>query len=256
MSRNIAAMLPRSPRALRIDDIGASSKHHLYYAKRRFANLGPLRDRRLFGHWAPYREMTALDWDQIFVLLRRYRAVLTVGVTATWVEDDGSLVPFPEKFPGEAAALRDGVARGLIEIANHGLTHCVLDQQQFRRRPWFGTNQRFHREFWDWIPAETQLANLRRAQAILTDYFQVAITTLVPPGNVYSAATLAACREVGLRTVNCQAPQLVDGDAPRVIGDDDVLAFHDRELVEEGPRWLERRLRTMATPPQLFIRDL
>src|SRR5664279_2377155 len=109
--------------ALRIDDIGASSKEFLYYTKRWYSNWGPLRDRRLFGHWAPYREMTPHDWRAVFEILSRFGSKLTVGVTATWVEDDGTLVPFPDKFPAEAEVLGEGVTKGLIEIANHGLTH-------------------------------------------------------------------------------------------------------------------------------------
>ena len=242
--------------ALRIDDIGASSKHFLYYAKRRLLNFGPLRDRRLFGHWAPYREMTAADWQQVFKILERFSAKLTVGITATWAEEDGTLVPFPDKFPDEAAALGDGLAKGYLEIANHGLTHCVLDDRKYRRKPLHGSNRLYHREFWDYVPAAQQLDHLRRAQAILTGYFRTPITTLVPPGNVYAAHTLEACRTLGLTVVNCERPKITLGDTPRVIGDDHVIPFHDRELVVFGTQWLEAKLRTLPRPPQKFIREL
>ncbi len=242
--------------ALRIDDIGASSKQHLYYAKRWWLNWGPLRDRRAFGHWAPYREMTPADWHQIYKVLERFTAKLTVGVTATWAEDDGTLVPFPEKFPDEAQALGEGLAKGYLEIANHGLTHCVLAAGKYRRKPLYGTNRLFHREFWDYISAAEQLEHLRRAQDILTNYFKTPITTLVPPGNVYSVQTLVACRELGLTRVNCERPQITLGDSPRVIGDDNVIPFHDREIVKFGTGWLEAKLRTLPRPPQKFIRDL
>ena len=242
--------------ALRIDDIGASSKQHLYYAKKWYSNFGPLRDRRLFGHWAPYREMRWDDWHQVYTVLERFRAKLTVGVTATWVEDDGTLVPFPEKFPDEAKALGEGVAKGLIEIANHGLTHCVLAEGKYRRKPLFGTNREFHREFWEWVPAEEQRDHLVRAQQILTGYFKTPITTFVPPGNVYSLPTLQACQEIGIKTLNCEKPQLTLGDSPRVIGDDQVLPFHDRELVVFGISWLETALRRLPRPPNRFVRDL
>jgi peptidoglycan/xylan/chitin deacetylase (PgdA/CDA1 family) len=242
--------------ALRIDDIGASSKEHLYYTKRWYSNFGPLRDRRLFGKWAPYREMSWDDWHEVYAILERFGAKLTVGITASWVEDDGTLVPFPEKFPDEARALRVGLERGLLEIANHGLTHCVLAEGLFRRRALYGTNRMYHREFWDWIAPETQLDQLRRAQEILTGYFHVPITTLVPPGNVYSRQTLEACRELGLTTVNCERPKLTDGESPRVVGDEDVLAFHDRELVVFGTKWLEAKLLAMPRAPRKFIREL
>jgi peptidoglycan/xylan/chitin deacetylase (PgdA/CDA1 family) len=242
--------------ALRIDDIGASSKHHLYYAKRWYVNIGPLRDRRLFGHWAPYREMTPADWHQIYKILERFSAKLTVGITATWAEHDGTLVPFPDKFPDEAEAIGEGLAKGYLEIANHGLTHCVLDDRKYRRKPLYGTNRPYHRELWDYVTAQDQLDHLRRAQAILTGYFRTKITTLVPPGNVYAVQTLEACRALGLTTVNCERPQITLGDTPRVIGDDQVIPFHDREIVVLGTRWLEDKLRTLPRPPQKFIRDL
>jgi hypothetical protein len=236
--------------ALRIDDIGASSKEHLYYTKRWYSNFGPLRDRRLFGKWAPYREMNAADWNEVLRILHRFQARLTVGITASWVEEDGTLVPFPEKFPDE------GLSRGLIEIANHGLTHCVLEGHAFRRRPLYGTNRQFHREFWEWVPATVQLRQLEKAQEILTSYYRVPITTFIPPGNVYSEPTLVACQQVGIRTLNCEKPKLRLGDRPRVIGDDHVLAFHDREMVVHGTAWLQDKLCKMPRPPQKFIRDL
>ena len=242
--------------ALRIDDIGASSKEHLYYTKRWYSNWGPLRDRRLFGKWAPYREMSPADWQQIYKILERFKSKLTVGITASWVEDDGTLVPFPEKFPDEAKAIGEGLAAGYLEIANHGLTHCVLDEGLFRRRLLYGTNRTYHREFWDWVSADVQLDHLRRAQAILTGYFKTPITTLIPPGNAYSLQTLEACQQLGLRTVNCERPKLRLGETPKVIGDDNVLPFHDREIVVFGTGWLEGKLRQLPRPAQHFVRDL
>lgn len=243
--------------ALRIDDIGASSKEHLYYTKRWYTNWGPLRDRRAFGKWAPYREMNGRDWAAVLRLLRQYGAKLTVGITAAWAEADGVLVPFPDKFPEEAAAIGEGVAAGLLEVANHGLTHCVLTDRKFARRLGYGSNRMYHREFWEWVPEAQQRQHLERAQQILTRYYKVDITTFVPPGNVYSLPTLHICRDLGLRTLNCERPKMrLDDDRPRVIGDDNVLPFHDRELVLFGTSWLEDRLRALPQPPNRFVREL
>lgn len=242
--------------ALRIDDIGASSKEHLYYAKRWYVNFGMLRDRRLFGHWAPYREMTAFDWKQIFAILVRFRSKITIGITATWVEADGSLVPFPDKFPEEAAAIGEGLAKGLVEIANHGLTHCVLDEGAYRRKLGFGSNRLFHREFWDYLDGEVHHDHLSRAQTILESYYGVKIVTLVPPGNVYSSKTLDACQRIGIEVVNCERPQIPGSGTPRVIGDDHVVPFHDREIVKFGTAWLENKLRSLPRSPSKFVREL
>jgi hypothetical protein len=228
--------------ALRIDDIGASTKVHERYCENRWLNIGPLRDRRIFGAWGPYREMNPEEWDSVFTLLRSRKAKLTVAITAAWVEADGSLVPFPEKFPEEFAALKRGQKEGLIEIAGHGLTHCVLEDKLFLPRL-VGSNRSYHREFWDWIPEATHFQNVNRCLSILREAFGDVVHSFVPPGNVYSAATLRACVEAGIRVVNCNNPKIsVEGLGLRVLGNERVLAFHDREMVLFGVNWLEKAL--------------
>ena len=41
-------------------------------------------------------------------------------------DEKNNLVPFPEKFPEEAEAIKKGLDKGVIDIALHGLTHCVV----------------------------------------------------------------------------------------------------------------------------------
>ena len=165
---------------------------------------------------------------------------MTLGITASWVEDSGSLTPFPKKFPAQAALLKAAAARGLIEIANHGLTHCVLSDDQFKPRL-FSSNRNAHREFWDWISLEKQEEHLQRSQSILQDYFETAVVTFIPPGNVFQPLTAEIARRYGLVNLSCNTPsRLEDGTA--YIGDDQLLAFHDREIILEGVEWLERRL--------------
>lgn len=249
--------------ALRMDDVGAASKEHEVYARRlplpgRAGDLGnvlflkylpPLRA------WGPYRELTAPEWSAILAILRAARAVLTVAVTAAWVERSGRLVPFPERFPGAAAAIRGGVDAGVLEVADHGLTHCVLDDRRFLPRA-FGGNRTYHREFWDWIPAERQHEHLERAQRIFRDWLGAAPVTFVPPGNVFGEATLRAARSVGLRVVSCATtPRVVDG--LHVVGNGGVDAFHDRDVVLGGVDWLERRIASHPAGTRFrFVRDL
>lgn len=249
------------PIALRIDDIGASSKRYNYHARNRFLNVGILRHRRLFGAWAPYRETTPQEWQEVFSILRRNRAKLTVGVTATWVEEDGSLTPFPEKFPEEAEVLREGASEGLLEIANHGYTHCVLQDQAYKPGYWAG-NRSMHREFWDWLPAETHARHLTESQRILGAYFQTPPTTLVPPGNVFCQATVEAASRQGITHINCQV-QPADEEAYaqtsgaiKILGNEHVVAFHDRELVLEGVSWLSDKLASLADVEFCFVREL
>lgn len=242
-----------------MDDVGAASKVNEQYSKRwmGLGNVLGLKRMPFFRAWGPYRELTAPDWDAIFALLEKAGARVTVAVTAAWVENDGSLVPYPEKFPAAAARLREGMRRGLVEIANHGLTHCVLKDKRFLPRPFSG-NRSEHREFWEWLPEETHRSHIARSQEILQGWFQVPITSLVPPGNVFSDATLRAGAEHGIKVVNCN---LKAARAPvaglRVVGNDQVVAFHDRELVLFGAAWLEKLL--AEQPPgtrYCFVREL
>jgi peptidoglycan/xylan/chitin deacetylase (PgdA/CDA1 family) len=250
------------PLALRLDDVGAASKRHEVYA-RRDLRLGPLRVsgnllflKALppFKGWGPYREMRPAEWIEVFACLESFGAVLTVGVTAAWVNWDGSLTPFPEKFPGEAAALREGIETGLVEIANHGLTHCVLADHAFRPA-WRHGNRKAHREFWESVPLDAQEDHLRRSQAILQETFGVEVITFVPPGNVFTEDTLTLAAHYGLRVVSCATSPREHPDL-HIIGNENVLPFHDREIVLEGADWLRARLAEHQGRRFCFVRDL
>ena len=244
---------------LRMDDVGAASKQNEQYSKRwrGVGNFLWLKRLAYFRAWGPYRELTAVEWDGIFQVLSAANARLTVAVTAAWVESGGTLVPFPKKFPDEAAKLREGMNAGLLEIANHGLTHCVLEGGKFPPRA-FSSNRRYHREFWDWLPEETHIRHIRTSQEILEGYFQTAITTLVPPGNVYAKATLRAGKAHGITTVNCNVREghaLLEGLT--VVGNESVIAFHDRELVLFGVDWLRDLLASVpAGTRYCFVKEL
>lgn len=248
--------------ALRLDDVGASSKRYEVYSDHLFgvgrfgisANWLFLKYLRPFRKWGPYRELTGQEWRRIYACLEEFQAKLTVAVTAAWAESCDRLIPFPRRFPEEAAALREGVEQGLIEIANHGLTHCVLQDNAFKPK-WFSGNRRYHREFWDWIPPEIQEDHLRRSQDILQDWFETEIVTFVPPGNVFHDATLVAARRHGLRYVSCDAPRRVHGDMG-VVGNEQVLPFHDRDIVLQGVEWLRRLLAKQRGGPFCFVREL
>src|SRR5262247_2225095 len=128
--------------ALRLDDVGAASKQHEVYGTTRVRLGGmavPVPGNFLFlkyvppfKRWGPYPELDPGQWEAILVLLRDAGATLTVAVTAGWVERTGDVTPFPAKFPEQARVLREGVRHGLLEIANHGYTHCVLERGVFR----------------------------------------------------------------------------------------------------------------------------
>ncbi len=249
---------------IRMDDVGAASKRHEVYGRTRL-NLGPMRvpfpGNWLWlkyvppiKRWGPYRELSANEWRGVLVALSKARARMTVAVTATWVEADGTLTPFPRKFPDAARAIKDGVDAGLLEVANHGLTHCLLTDRAFRPRLFKG-NRQYHREFYDFVPREEQEANIARAQEILSEAFACPIVTLVPPGNLLQPVTAEIARDHGVRYLSYGAPTSRRGVLP-VVGNECGLVFHDRDVVLGGLPWLRARLAEVRGREVLFVRDL
>lgn len=255
--------LKRTIRALRLDDVGAATKVNEIYGRTRLP-VGPLHIpfpgnflflKRMPGirKWGPYQEMTVSLWDELLEFFRACGLKLTVGVTATWVEKDGRLTPFSVKFPAEARRLRTAQNEGLIEIANHGLTHCVLDGRRYLPR-WFSSNRSAHREFFDYIPEEVQRHHLERSQAILQDIFGP-VTTLIPPGNVFTPTTVEIARSLNFRAISCKTTSRVERGIA-FVGDSDILPFHDREVVLYGVSWLREALKAVKLVECRLIREV
>lgn len=226
----------------RMDDVGASTKQFEVYSRWPFGNILWLKYLPPFRAWGPYRELTTPEWEKILELLRSHNAKLTIGVTAAWVEREGKLTPFPKKFPEQTAMIRRGVDEGLLEIAGHGLTHCVVGQQRPRL---LSSNRKFHREFWSWIPVDVQEQHLRQSRDILESTFGVPVTMLIPPGNVWTADTERIAAALGFRYLASneeKAPTGKKSNGLTYVGDARGVIFHDRELVLQGLDWLERAL--------------
>jgi len=257
--------MPRpGPLMIRMDDVGAASKRHEVYGLTRLT-VGPMRlpfpGNWLWlkyippiKRWGPYRELSSTEWYAILEMLAEVGARMTIAVTAAWVEDDGTLTPFPRKFPEATRAIRKGVDAGLIEVANHGLTHCLLADGAFRPRLFAG-NRASHREFYDFVPSDTQEANIAGAQAILSEAFVGPIVTFVPPGNLLQPVTAEIARRHGVRYLSYQAPTSRDGVLP-VVGNECGLVFHDRDVVLGGPGWLRARLAEIRGREVRFVREL
>lgn len=252
--------------ALRLDDVGAASKRFEVYGITRLP-LGPLRvpfpGNFLFlkylppiKRWGPYAELSATAWEGILASLEEARARMTVGITAGWVEDDGRVTPFPAKFPEAAAVIRAGAERGVLEIANHGYSHCALADGMFRPRLFHG-NRPYHREFYDWLPEAEHREHVNRAQGILQEYLGRPVVTFVPPGNVFTRVTLAAAAEAGLRFVSCLEPQRWGAaEGLTFVGHGDVVAIHDRDLVYGGRARFRRILGAHAEGPFVTVREV
>ena len=258
--------MPGGGVALRLDDVGAASKQHEVYGLTRIP-LGRLRlpfpGNFLFlkyvppiKRWGPYRELSAADWEAILVELEQAGARMTVGITAGWVEADGRVAPFPRKFPDAAAAIREGVTRGMLEVANHGYTHCVLRDGLFRAR-WFSGNRLYHREFHDWLPEEVHREHVARAQGILEEFFGGPVVTFVPPGNVFAKATLAAAVGAGIRYVSCLDPARCGPvEGLTFVPDDVVVSLHDRDIVMGEIGAFRRLLRERPGAPLVTVGEI
>ena len=224
--------------ALRIDDIGASTKKFEVYSKSRVGNFLFLKYISPFKAWAPYSEMNHQTWVDVLSILEKYNAKITIGITAAWVEKDGSLTPFPKKFPLISDVLKQGHHNGLIEIANHGLTHCIVGKHRPRM---ISSNRKYHREFWDWVPKNTHFEHIRQSQYILNNWLESPVTTLIPPGNVYSIDTVRAAEKYGIDRINSYMDFDIDTSV-KIIDNENVDAFHDRDIVLHGVEWLEKKL--------------
>jgi len=239
--------------AIRIDDIGASSKMFEVYSKNIVGNLFFLKYLKLFKAWGCYPEMTVEHWERTIELANKYNAKITVGVTATWVERDGSMIPYPEKYPKQAEILKQAMKDNLIEIANHGLTHCIVGKHLPRL---VTSNRKYHREFWDWIPKEVHFEHLKKSQKIFQQWLGDTPVTLIPPGNVYSVDTLEAAELCGIEQINSYMNHEVDSSV-RIINNNLIDAFHDRELVLLGMEFLETKLLNYYGNSNFtFVKDL
>jgi peptidoglycan/xylan/chitin deacetylase (PgdA/CDA1 family) len=241
--------------ALRIDDIGASSKAFEVYSNklRGCANFLFLKSLPFLKNWGPYRELSVTEWDAILRIIRENGINLTVAITAVWVEEDGKLVPFPDKFPQQASLLKEASRAGLCEIANHGLTHCLEGKHMPRL---FTSNRKFHREFYPERAESEVKEHLRLSQDILQNYFQQKIVTLVPPGSVWSEVTERLCPEFGLKIISCGGiGETRNQNGVFLLGEKDTIAFHDRDLVLKGIGFLSSLIKEYLNTELISVKE-
>lgn len=209
--------------AFRMDDVGASTKQFEVYSKFFFGNILFLKYLPPFKAWGPYEELSQAIWEEIINLLIKTNSKMTVAITASWVDENNKLTSFPQKFPKQAIILKKALQSGLVEIANHGLTHCVVGKHLPRL---FTSNRKYHREFYDFLSEEQIKYHLNKSQKILEDYFETKIVTFTSPGNVYTKFTKDLAQKLGLKYLSSK-------------NDKNVFAFHDRDIVLNGVKWLE-----------------
>ncbi|NMB47897.1 DUF2334 domain-containing protein [Candidatus Kuenenbacteria bacterium] len=238
----------------RIDDIGASTKYYNQWGRQKFswrgityfyfpwANYGFLKRVWPFRGWAKYEELTAEEWQKYLEIFYNNQIKPIVAVTATWVDEKSNLIPFPEKFPAEAATLKQAADEGRITVANHGLTHCLVG----RHLPHFRySNRKAHREFWPDLPSELHREHILESQKILEDYFARKIEIFVPSGNVWSIKTYEALKETNIKKVIAARYMLETNKAMEgieFIQDDNFVRLHDRDLKLHNIKWLTKKI--------------
>lgn len=235
---------------VKIDDIGASTKKYNQHGKKLFkfknfpifyfpfSNIGFFKRIWPFKEWAPYEELTAEEWKEFLDIFKKTGIKPTIAITACWVDEKSNLIPFPEKFPDEAAILKNAFNNNEITIANHGLTHCIVG----KHLPNFFTSVRkYHREFWPYLDAKIHEEHILKSQKILEDFFEKPIEAFVPPGHVWSKKTYGAMKNTSIKKIISNR-YMLDSDKPmekiEFINDNDYFNFHDRELKLFGTTWL------------------
>ena len=131
----------------------------------------------------------------------------------------------------------------------------MLENLHFKPKLW-GSVRKYHREFWEWLDEEIHYRHLQQSQEILQNYFQTEVTTFVPPGNVFAPQTIEAAKGLGIQLVNSQTQNQMGAEI-RIVGNDHVIDFHDRELVLFGVNWLEKKIALVPEKEEFcFVKDL
>jgi len=237
----------------RMDDVGASTKKFEIYSNKMFGNFLFLKRMPYFKAWGPYDELTSDNWIDIFNFIGENNYKISLAITAAWVDEKNNLIPFYDKFPDQAKVIHDYLKKDIIEINNHGLTHCVVGKHKPRL---FSSNRKYHREFWEWLPYETQYFNISKSSEIFKNWLGFSPDILVPPGNVYSIDTIKICEELNFKTINSSKTFHLKTNI-RILNNDNVFAFHDRDISLYGSVWLKNLYKNYSKSHQFhFIKEL
>lgn len=227
----------------RIDDIGTSSKYYNQHAKKRWLNVWFLKRIPPFAKWAVYNELSEGEWQRFLDIFEKHNIKPIISVTACWVDKNSNFIPFPEKFPAQAGLLKKAFLNDKIIIANHGLTHCVVGKHLPR---FFGSNRKYHREFWGYLPQRVHNEHIIESQTILENFFGRQIEIFVPPGSIWSVKTYLALKQTNIKKViskNYMMDSEQDMEGIKFIDDrQDFFNFHDRELKLYGENWLLKKI--------------
>jgi len=87
--------------------------------------------------------------------------------------------------------------------------------------------------------------HILKAMDILIFYFNVDIETFVPPGDIWCEITEKYASQAGLKFLNSYKARFLTrrkSNGLIYIGDENVICFHDKDIVEKGFGWLEHKI--------------
>lgn len=228
-------------KAIRIDDIGASSKEFEIYGKTRISIKGKklpvpipgfitnflfFKKFPLWKGWGPYNEFTPLELENLIMTSHNLKIKLSIAITAGWVDKNSKITEYGKKFPDHVKLLIEGIKYGVVEILSHGYTHCIVGSHLPKN---FRSNRKEHREFYDFLGYRLLNEHVKNSKNILENLFQKKIEILVPPGNVFGNKTIDACLNNDIKVINCNTETKVKNGI-LLLGNENISALHDRDF--------------------------
>jgi len=190
------------------------------------------------GYQTRYPALTAAEWAEIGRLVEAHQARLSVMYVSGFVDDGdgraGELYlqgrPVADRacgriydvrdvtyrlgdrvydFPSEFQALRDLVARDVVDIESHGYIHTTPFLQDWCRDPQRPRRFLWLSEFFDLsmkrpVPTATQRAHLQASIDRIRRWFGRAPVAFSPPMHAYDEATPVIAQRLGLAVMHAQ----------------------------------------------------
>lgn len=145
---------------------------------------------------------------ELLLTFRRRGVPLTLGVIPYVCAEnprDRKPQPFLALGADQVRRVKELLAMGLCEVAQHGYTHQTV------------TEGPPHSEFAG-VPLARQVAALRKGRRRLERDFGVRVTTFIPPWNSYDAATVLALERLGFNALSAAlVPPFPSGSRVRFV---------------------------------------
>ncbi len=241
---------------LRIDDFFSNTRLFNQHAKTRkinvfllkkipilfFANWLFIKRTKILKGWAPFPEISPKKLLEISNLLQKFDCSATLAITATFLDENSKFIPFFEKYPEQSKIIKDGVRKKIFHIANHGLTHCVVNKKKYLPKL-FSSNRKYHREFYNWIPYSIKEDHIIKSNKLLEKYFNIKIDTFVPPGNVWCKDTEEILIKEGIKIILTDKKNINSNKQELKVINYDMISIHTKDIVEGSKEYFSNLLK-------------